>query len=29
LVGLVSGFVWVRQHLKNKKDGFQARILEE
>ena len=29
LVGLISGFLWVKQCLKNKKDGFQARILEE
>ena len=29
LVGLLSGFLWVKQRLKNKKDGFQARILEE
>ena len=29
LVGLISGFLWVKQRLKNKKDGFQARILEE
>jgi hypothetical protein len=26
---LLSGFLWVKQRLKNKKDGFQARILEE
>lgn len=29
LVGLTAGFIWVKQRLKNKKDGFQARILEE
>jgi sigma-E factor negative regulatory protein RseC len=29
LIGLVSGFVWVKQHLKSKKNGFQARVLEE
>ena len=29
LVGLVVGFIWVKQHLKNKKDGIQAKVVEE
>jgi len=27
--GLLLGFYWVRERLKHKKDGFQARIIEE
>lgn len=29
LSGLLIGFIWVKRHLSNKKDGFQARIVEE
>jgi len=29
LSGLLIGFYWVKLHLTNKKDGFQARIIEE
>jgi len=29
LSGLIIGFYWVKMHLENKKDGFQARIIEE
>jgi len=29
LGGLFIGFYWVKFHLANKKDGFQARIIEE
>jgi len=29
LSGLFIGFYWVKLHLANKKDGFQARIIEE
>ena len=29
LSGLVIGLYWVKVHLANKKDGFQARIVEE
>lgn len=29
LGGLLVGFYWVRIRLRNKKDGFQARIIEE
>ncbi|PHS69723.1 MAG: polyurethanase [Methylophaga sp.] len=29
LIGLFIGFYWVKICLRNKKDGFQARIIEE
>lgn len=29
LSGLFIGFFWVKFHLANKKDGFQAQIIEE
>ncbi len=29
LGGLFAGFVWVKHSLKNKKDGFQAKVVEE
>ncbi|MBT3505362.1 MAG: polyurethanase [Piscirickettsiaceae bacterium] len=29
LIGLVIGFTWTRQRLKNNKDGFQASVREE
>ena len=29
LVGLVVGFIWVKQRLRNKKDGIQAKVVEE
>lgn len=29
LAGLVIGFIWTKQRLKNKKDGFQASVKEE
>lgn len=29
LSGLLIGFYWVKTHLAKKKDGFQARIVEE
>ncbi len=29
LSGLLIGFYWVKIHLVNKKDGFQAKIIEE
>lgn len=29
LSGLFLGFYWVKLHLANKKDGFQAKIIEE
>jgi len=29
IVGLALGFYWVRMHMKNKKDGFLARIIED
>lgn len=29
LSGLFVGFYWVKLHLANKKDGFQAKIIEE
>jgi sigma-E factor negative regulatory protein RseC len=29
LGGLIIGFYWVKMYLANKKDGFQARIIEE
>lgn len=29
LSGLLIGFYWVKTYLANKKDGFQARIVEE
>jgi sigma-E factor negative regulatory protein RseC len=29
LSGLLIGFYWVKLYLTNKKDGFQARIIEE
>jgi sigma-E factor negative regulatory protein RseC len=29
LAGLITGFIWVKQHLRNKKDGIQAKVVEE
>jgi len=29
LGGLSAGFIWVQHSLKNKKDGFQAKVVEE
>jgi sigma-E factor negative regulatory protein RseC len=29
LIGLVLGFIWTKQRLKNNKDGFQASVIEE